>query len=83
MGKAMISTPHLNVMPGMFEKGKHYVEVVDADEIVTAVTNLREHTEIVKQLKDRAKDYYNEYLSPKAVVSRMLSKLSKTEIFNK
>ena len=42
MGKAMISTPHLNVMPGMFEKDRHYIEALDADEIDNAVARLRE-----------------------------------------
>ena len=82
MGKAMISTPHLNVMPGLFQKDKHYLEVLNADEIANAVANLREHTEIVKRLKARAKDYYNEYLAPKEVVSRILSRLSETDILN-
>ncbi len=75
MGKAMISTPHLNVMPGLFQKDKHYVEALNADEITNAVAYLRETPEVVNQLKVNAKEYYNEYLAPKAVVNRIINRL--------
>lgn len=75
MGKAMISTPHLNLMPGLFQKDKHYVEALNADEITNAVAYLRKTPEIVNQLKVNAKEYYNEYLAPKAVVNRIINRL--------
>lgn len=75
MGKAMISTPHLNVMPGSFQKGKHYVEVLNADEIANAVAYLRETPEVIKKLKADAKGYYNENLAPKAVMNRIINRL--------
>lgn len=75
MGKAMISTPHLNLMPGFFQKDKHYVEALNADEITNAVAYLRETPEIINQLKVNAKEYYNEYLAPKAVVNRIINRL--------
>ena len=59
----------------MFEKDRHYIETLDADEIDNAVAKLRENPESIKQLKVNAKKYYNENLAPKAVVNRIINRL--------
>lgn len=76
MGKAIISTPLTNMMPGIFEKNIHYIEAKNAEEITAAVKELREHPEKLRQLKENAKSYYNQYLTPTAVMNRILSRVS-------
>ena len=74
MGKAIISTPILNAMPGEFTKDVHYLEASTPEEIKEAVLLLKNNPDKVKSLKENAKLYFEQYLSPEAVVTRILEK---------
>lgn len=72
MGKAIISTPLNNVMPGDFIAGTHYIEVTNENEIREAVHRLHEDASLVESLKQKSIEYFDQYLSPVAVVTRIL-----------
>lgn len=72
MGKAIISTPLNNVMPGDFIAGTHYLEVTNENEIREAVHRLHEDAKLVESLKQKSIEYFDQYLSPVAVVTRIL-----------
>lgn len=71
MGKAIISTPMQNAMPGVFQAGLHFYEVSDEVEIVNAVEKLKDDMELRCRLQSNAKRYFEEYLAPVAVVKRI------------
>lgn len=74
MGKAIISTPLSNVMPGEFVDGVHYRCCNDANAIEDVMKELQADESKRESLKQNAKAYYEEYLSPCAVVRRILDR---------
>lgn len=74
MGKAIISMPLNNVMPGDFQDGVHYLGAKSEEEIARAVERLRNDEDLRQSLKRNARDYYETYLSPVAVIRRIVSK---------
>lgn len=73
-GKAIVSTPLNNVMPGDFQSGVHYLEVATLQEMEQAIVRLRDDGGLVERLKRNAFDYYNEWVSPEASVRHVLEK---------
>lgn len=73
-GKAIVSTPLNNVMPGNFENGVHYIEVTDGQEMADAIVRLRDDEELVQRLKRNAFEYYNEWVAPEAGARHVLAK---------
>lgn len=71
MGKAIISTPLLNAMPGNFMNGQHFLEAIDEDGIAETVKTLKDNKALRVQLQHNAKQYFEEYLAPVAVVKRI------------
>lgn len=74
LGKAIISTPLNNAMPGEFLSGKHYIEVQDEQEIENAVVSLKNNEEMRQALKRNAGEYYERFLAPDAVIKRILER---------
>lgn len=74
-GKAIISTPLNNEMPGVFESGVNYIEVTNYREIESAIKKLRDDDELVAKLKANAFEYFNAWVSPEASIKRMLAKV--------
>jgi glycosyltransferase involved in cell wall biosynthesis len=74
MGKAIISTPLSNVMPGEFVDGVHYRCCGDVATIEDVMKELRADESKRESLKQNAKAYFEEYLSPCAVVKRILDR---------
>lgn len=74
MGKAIVSTPLNNLMPGEFVAGKHYIEVKGVEDIADAVEWLKEEETKRLALKQNAKDYYDQYVAPEAVVNRIMER---------
>ncbi|MBP3482448.1 MAG: glycosyltransferase [Alistipes sp.] len=74
MGKAIISTPLGNIMPGEFTDGKHFIAVNDESEIASAITFLRNNPQKIDELKKNARTYFNEYLMPRKVIERIINK---------
>jgi len=73
-GKAIVSTPLNNVMPGNFESGVHYLEVNSIQEMEDAIIRLRDDAELVARLKRNGYDYFNEWVSPEASVRHVLAR---------
>ena len=73
-GKAIVSTPLNNMMPGNFENGVHYIEVKSPLEMEEAIVRLRDDADLVEQLKRNAFNYFNQWVSPEASVKRVLAK---------
>ena len=66
MGKAIISAPLYNKLPG---NGGEIMLVVDSEkELADAIELLAKDTEIRKRLETSASTYYKKYVSPKAVI---------------
>lgn len=72
-GKAIVSTPLNNVMPGNFESGVQYIEVKTPQEMEEAIIRLRDDAELVDQLKRNAFKYYNDWVSPESAVKRVFA----------
>ena len=77
-GKAIVSTPLNNVMPGSFENGVHYLEVLSPDDMEKAIVRLRDDVDLMQRLKRNAWDYYNTWVSPEASVLNVLKKVGVT-----
>ena len=75
MGKAIISTPITNKMPGNFLSGKNYIEVKTREDIHNALIYLKQHGEIRKQMEKDNKEYFDNYLSPSSVIKRIINKI--------
>ena len=73
-GKAIISTPLNNVMPGNFENGINYVEVTNYQEMKDAIIKLRDDEQLVNLLKRNAIDYFDKWVSPEASIRQVLKK---------
>lgn len=74
MGKAIISTPLSNVMPGDFKNGEHYICCNDVDSMEQMIRALHDDETMRNELKCNAKKYFEEYLSPHAVINRILDR---------
>lgn len=74
MGKAIISTQLNNLMPGDFIDGVHYLGVKDDMDIAKAVGILKNNEALRCRLKENARNYYETYLSPSAVVRRIMER---------
>lgn len=72
MGKAMISMPLNNVMPGEFKSGGHFLEVQSPEEIKDAVVRLKNHPEDIERLKEKSSKYFKENLAPDVVMKKLL-----------
>ena len=71
MGKAIISTPLENVMPGNFREGHEYICVKSNEELEQAIIYLRDHPEERLKLKSNAKQYFDTYLRPDIIIKRL------------
>lgn len=74
MGKAIISTPLSNVMPGDFIDGVHYICCDNIQHLESVIRSMHDNEAKRQALKSNAKKYYEEYLSPLAVVTRILDR---------
>lgn len=74
MGKAIISTPLNNLMPGEFLPKQHFIEAETESEINDAVLLLKQDEAMRQRLKIGAKEYFDAYLSPEAVINRIMER---------
>ena len=73
-GKAIISSHLLNLMPGKFENGVHYLEANTKEEMANAIVKLRDNEDLVQMLKHNAYKYFSENLTPEVVMKRIFTK---------
>ncbi len=74
-GKAIITTTITNLMPGDFVKGTHYLEANNREEMSSAIVRLRDDEKLVQTMKQNAFRYFNEFLTPEAVIKRVFHRL--------
>ncbi len=79
MGKAMVSTVHLNVLPAPLEDGTHlmYVDGNDIADYDKKIAILLESETQRKLIETNAKAYFETYLSPRKVIEILYSIASK------
>lgn len=74
LGKAIISTPFYNELPVPLEHGKHIHFVSGSvDEIQEAVQIILTDATYRQGLEKQGRNYYDQYVQPKAVVQHLLS----------
>ena len=74
MGKAIISTPLSNVMPGDFINGLHYICCDDINRMDCVINSIHDDEKRREEIKHNAKKYFDDYLAPIAVINRILSR---------
>ena len=72
MGKAIISTPLINMFPVPVEHGEHIYFVNNKQEIEKAVAFLLENKDVRQHLERNAKLYYDKYASPVKVIEHIV-----------
>lgn len=73
LGKAIISTPLSNVLPG---NGKHIIKTVDSRfELEKCILYLYNNQEEIQRMEKESKNYFNSYLSPSSVINRILTSI--------
>ena len=74
LGKAILSTPINNMLPSPLIHGKHIHYVNGSrDSIYDGIMKIIKDIPYRLQLEQNAKEYYENYLSPKAVLNRILN----------
>ena len=77
MGKCFISMPLNNVMPGNFTDWEQCLFVRNEEELCNAVSTLRDDSNKRRELKHGARKYFEKYLAPEVVISRIIDKAAK------
>ena len=75
MGKAIISTPLVRVMPEKFTDLQHYL-ITDGSiqDLEQKIQKLSEDDELRERLERNAKNYYDQVLSPEVVIKKLISR---------
>jgi glycosyltransferase involved in cell wall biosynthesis len=72
MGKAIISTPLSNEVPGELKHGENIHIIINNGEMEAAINLLLTDTAYRKTLEDGARKYYLKYVDPAAVIENIL-----------
>lgn len=74
MGKAIISTPLVRVMPGSFTEGKHYL-ITDGSmqDLEQKIRQLSEDKELRERLERYGREYFNQELLPEVVIKKLIN----------
>ncbi len=72
MGKAIISMPLNNIMPGDFEDVCLFA--TNEEKIEVNVLQLKSREDLRQRLKKEARNYFEQYLAPDTVIGRILEK---------
>lgn len=78
MGKAIISTPLSREMPYPMEHGRNIHFVRSVDELYDAVEKINNDSDYRVLLESGAREYYEKWISPEAVVKRIIARLGVT-----
>lgn len=73
MGKAIISKPLTNALPAALDHGSHLHIVRDESGLRPAIENLIADDSYRNKLEAGARDYYNRYAKPSAVIAQLFS----------
>lgn len=72
LGKAIITTQHINDLPADLEDNVHVVYVDSLEKIEEKMTLILRNVTFKRNLEKNAKNYFDTYLTPKVVVQRLL-----------
>lgn len=72
LGKAIISTPHKNLMPALLKDDVHLLYVSDADDIEMKIEILLSDSDLKSKLEKNSRAYFEEYLAPVVVINKFL-----------
>ena len=73
LGKAIISTRHINRLPAELEDGLHIEYVDSLDEISEKINLILSNQKIKNGLEKNARIYFETYLTPKVVIENLLN----------
>lgn len=73
LGKAIITTNHYNQLPAQLENNIHAIYVNSNTEIKDKINLILTDENLKTSLEKNSKKYFDEYLSPKVVIKRILS----------
>jgi glycosyltransferase involved in cell wall biosynthesis len=73
MGKAIISTPLSNKLPGELKHGENIHIISSNDEMAAAIDLLLKDSNYRKKLENGARRYYLKYANPEAVIRNILN----------
>jgi hypothetical protein len=72
LGKAIISTPHINILPQELVEGTNILYAANKDEIADRIELLIANVNLKRNLETNSRLYFDEYLSPKRVINRLV-----------
>lgn len=72
LGKAIISTPHKNMLPNLLEDNIHLVYAISSDDIARKIKILTTDLIFKKKIEIASRDYYEKNLQPKVVINKLL-----------
>jgi hypothetical protein len=72
LGKAIISTPHINILPHELVEGTNILYAINKDEIADCIELLIANVNLKRNLETNSRLYFDEYLSPKRVINRLV-----------
>jgi hypothetical protein len=74
LGKAIITTPHYNILPKDLLNDVEVIYVNDSDDIKNAIEKITKNFDFKRRLELASKNYFDKYLAPKKVITRLLEK---------
>lgn len=73
LGKAIICSPHKNIMPEMLEENIHVVYVESVEDIEKQIKKLITNLDFKNKLEINCRDYFERNLAPKVVIKKLLN----------
>ncbi|TCK54741.1 hypothetical protein C8C83_2651 [Flavobacterium sp. 90] len=75
LGKAIITTPHYNILPADLLDNKHVLYVNNSNDIKEAINKLTTNVDLRRKLERESREYFDKYLAPEKVITRLLEKI--------
>lgn len=72
LGKAIITTNHINILPAELKDNVHVIYVDDIKFIEDKIKTVMEDNNLRRMLEINARKYFDTYLAPKNVIKRLL-----------
>ena len=72
LGKAIVTTPHCNILPKDLLNNINVIYVNDGEDINNAIEKLIKDPDFKRKLELESKSYFDQYLAPKKVITRLL-----------
>ncbi|WP_188049596.1 glycosyltransferase [Flavobacterium sp. GP15] len=73
LGKSIISTHHINELPSELKENEHILYVDDLDSMDDKIKTLLKNKQVRERLEKNTRKYFEEFLSPKSVITRLIN----------